>query len=150
MSSAGQYGRSFASKLLAEERFEEALTEADRAIAAESDEPEHHLDRAQALVGLGREADALPSFIRALQLDAEAGVLESDLVDDDYFSALLAAARAESDVEAGVRRLASYKETLPEGRHLRDADDWARRLRGELKSEFVKRRLEDVSDDAEA
>jgi Flp pilus assembly protein TadD len=146
MTHSGQYGRSFAAKHLAEERFDEALLAAHQAIEHEPTDPEHHIDCAQALVGLGREAEALPAFLRAVELDAEAQVLEIDLVDDDYFSALLVVARAMPEAAQGAARLADYARAFPEGRHLRDAEDWARRLRGELRSEFVKRRLEDITD----
>jgi hypothetical protein len=56
-----------------------------------------------------------------------------------------AAAREEAkgSVEAGCARLASYLVTLPNGRHTADVRDWTRRLRGELESAFVKRRLDD-------
>jgi tetratricopeptide (TPR) repeat protein len=137
MGMSGQYGRSFASKLIEDGKYAEAIAEADRAIAAEDDNPEHFVDRATALVQLTRDPEAVPDFVRALALDEQAQVLETDLIDDAYFSALLAAARA-GDVEAGCRMLAGYKDVLPKGRHLADAESWTRRLRGELKSEFVK------------
>ena len=40
----------------------------------------------------------------------------------------------------GVVRIDRYRARLPEGRHLRDASDWQKRLRGELPSEFIKNR----------
>jgi tetratricopeptide (TPR) repeat protein len=140
MSMMGQYGRSFASKLIQDGEFAEAIEAATRAIASEDDNPEHYVDRATAHVQLGRDAEAIDDFVRALELDLEAQILESDLVDDAYFSALLAAARAEAgrDVEAACARLAGYTRVLPRGRHLGDVADWTRRLKGELKSEFVK------------
>lgn len=142
MGMSGQYGRSFASKLIQDGKLEEAIEAATRAIALEEDNPEHWADRAAARVELGREAEAAEDFERALSLDEQAGVLETDLVDDAYFSALLAAARreAERSVDEACRRLGRYQTVLPSGRHLRDADDWARRLRGELKTEYVKTR----------
>lgn len=145
MSMSGQYGRSFASKLIQDGHYEQAIAEASRAIALEDDNPEHYVDRATACVQLDRNAEAAADFVRALALDGEAGLLETDLVDDAYFSALLAVAREEArgSVEEGCRRLSGYRETLPEGRHLKDAEDWSRRLRGELKSEFVKARLDE-------
>lgn len=145
MGMSGQYGRSFASKLIQDGKYEQAIAEATRAIALEDDNPEHYVDRATACVQLDRNAEAAEDFVRALALDDEAGLLETDLVDDAYFSALLAVARDEArqSVDAGVRRLATYRDALPSGRHLGDADTWTRRLTGELKSEFVKARLED-------
>ena len=140
MGMSGQYGRSFSSKLIQDGKYEEAIVEAAKAIAQEDDEPEHFVDRATALVHLDRNAEAVQDFVRALQLDGSAGILESDLIDDAYFSALLAAARndAESDVDAGCARLQTYLETLPAGRHVDDVRTWTLRLRGQLKSEFVK------------
>jgi hypothetical protein len=71
-------------------------------------------------------------------------VLDDDMLDDAYFSALLGAARAlaASDVAAGCDKLARYATRFPEGRHVGDAGDWQKRLRGELKSTFVKERYE--------
>lgn len=131
------YGRSFASKLIQDGKYEQAIDEAGKAIALEPENPEHWADRANACVQLGRDADSLPDFVRALALDEEAQVLETDLIDDAYFSALLAAARTQP-VDAGCKMLSSYAQTLPKGRHVRDAAEWQERLRGERKSEFVK------------
>ena len=131
------YGRSFASKLIQDGKHEEAIAEASKAIAMEPDNPEHYADRANACVQLDRDAEAAADFVQALRLDEEAQVLETDLIDDSYFSALLAAARKEP-VEEGCRRLAGYLDTLPKGRHARDVGDWQKRLRGELKADFVK------------
>jgi len=131
------YGRSFASKLIQDGKYEEAIDEAGKAIALEPENPEHYADRATACVQLDRDAEALPDFVRAIELDEEAQVLEIDLIDDAYFSALLAAARREP-VDAGCKRLQSYAQTLPKGRHVRDAAEWQERLRGERKPEFVK------------
>jgi tetratricopeptide (TPR) repeat protein len=131
------YGRSFASKLIQDGKYQQAIDEAGKAIALEPENPEHYADRATACVQLDRDAESLPDFVRALTLDEEAQVLETDLIDDAYFSALLAAARKEP-VDAGCQRLASYAQTLPKGRHVRDAAEWQERLRGERKSEFVK------------
>jgi hypothetical protein len=59
-------------------------------------------------------------------------VLELDLVDDVYFSAVLGAARTEAgtSLPAALATLARYAAVLPEGRHLADATVWADRLRG--------------------
>jgi tetratricopeptide (TPR) repeat protein len=137
---SGQYGMSFAAKLTEQGKYDEAVAEATRAIERDEEDPEPLVERAAALTLLERYAPAAADFERALALDAEADVIDIDVVDDAYFSALLGAARAEPSVDAGVAQLARYRAILPEGRHLRDADEWARRLRGELKSEFVKER----------
>lgn len=129
---------SFAAKLVEQGKYEEAVAEATKAVEREDDNPEPLVERAGAYVLLERHADAVADYERALALDADENVLETDVVDDAYFSALLAAARAAGSVDAGVALLARYAQTLPSGRHVRDAADWQRRLRGELQSEFVK------------
>jgi tetratricopeptide (TPR) repeat protein len=134
------YGRSFASKLIQDGKLEEAVAAAGQAIAAEADNPEHFVDRATALSSLGRDREAAPDFRRALELDQAAQILETDLIDDAYFSSLLAAARAESSADAGCQLLAGYLETLPDGRHVNDVRDWSARLRGELRTEWTKER----------
>jgi hypothetical protein len=144
MGMSGQYGRTFASKLIQDGKLEEAVTAATEAIASEADNPEHFADRATASAQLNRNEEAADDFARALALDAEAQVLETDLIDDAYFSSLLEAARAEAprSLDAACARLAGYRVVLPSGRHLRDADEWTRRLKGELRTEYVKVREE--------
>jgi tetratricopeptide (TPR) repeat protein len=135
------YGISFAQKLLDEGKFAEAAAAATRAIAADAEDPEPLFERATAYANLDRYAEAATDLERALKLDEEARVLETDFLDDAYFSALLGAARKEPVAE-GVKRLDRYAEIFPEGRHVADARDWQKRLRGELPSQFVKERLE--------
>jgi tetratricopeptide (TPR) repeat protein len=133
---------SFAAKLLEKGEYDQAIVEATKAIEKEAENPEHFFERASACAMVERYVEAAADFERALELDRDARVLDDDVLDDAYFSALLGAARAEA-VDAGVARLARYATVFPSGRHLRDAADWSKRLRGELQSEFVKRRLED-------
>jgi tetratricopeptide (TPR) repeat protein len=137
LSFEGSYGRTFASKLIQDGQCDQAIAEATKSIALEADNPEHYLDRATALSQLGRDGEAVPDLRRALELDVEVQLLETDLVDDAFFSALLAAARA-LPVEEGCALLASYRGTLPEGRHLADADSWSLRLRGQLPTNWQK------------
>ena len=87
-------------------------------------------------------ADAVADFEEAKRRDTRLQVLDDDMLDDSYFSALLGAARAEAEVSAGCALLDRYGEHFPEGRHVQDARDWQKRLRGELKSHFVKERYE--------
>jgi tetratricopeptide (TPR) repeat protein len=134
------YGTSFAQKLLDEGKFEEAVVEATRAAEREPEDPEPFFERATAYANLDRHIEAAADFERALQLDEAAQVLTTDFVDDAYFSALLGAARGEPAAE-GVARLERYAKVLPNGRHVADARDWQKRLRGELPSTFVKERL---------
>jgi tetratricopeptide (TPR) repeat protein len=135
------YGISFAQKLLDEGKYQQAADEATKAIAAAPDDPEPFFERAQAYANLDRYVEAAADYEQALRLDEEAQVLQTDFLDDAYFSALLGAARQEP-VADGVARLDRYARTFPEGRHLADARDWQKRLRGELPSQFVKERLE--------
>ena len=80
---------------------------------------------------LERYPEAVKDLETAIALDETAGVLETDVVDDAYFSALLGAAKVEarsslaaSDPDAGALR-----DDLPGGRHLEDAAAWPERLR---------------------
>jgi tetratricopeptide (TPR) repeat protein len=66
---AGSYGQSFALKHLAAGRLEDALAEADRAIARDPDDPEPVLDRAQVLHAAGRFDEAAAAVLRAMELD---------------------------------------------------------------------------------
>jgi tetratricopeptide (TPR) repeat protein len=133
---------SFAAKLIEAGKYEQAVGEASQAIEREGDNPEHWAERASAYGWLERHDEAVSDYERALGLDEEAGVLERDVIDDAYFIALLGVARQEAkrSVADGVKRLDRYREVMPRGRHLSDAVDWQRRLRGELQSEFVKQR----------
>src|SRR5438067_9666691 len=117
----GIYGISFAAKLLESGRYEEAIAEATKAIAKEDDNPEHFFERASACAMVERFVEAVADYERALELDREERILDEDVVDDAYFSALLGAARGEP-LDAGLARLACYARAFPKGRHLRDAD----------------------------
>jgi tetratricopeptide (TPR) repeat protein len=136
------YGQSKAAAFLAHEEYDAAIAAATEAITAEPADSEHWNDRANAYAAVERYADAVKDFEEAKKRDARLQVLDDDLLDDAYFSALLGAARAEKDVAAGCAWLQRYATLFPEGRHVQDADDWQKRLRGELKSHFVKERYE--------
>jgi tetratricopeptide (TPR) repeat protein len=138
---SGRYGMSFASELLEQGKYEEAIEAATSALAGDAQNPEHFADRAAAYDGLERYAEAAGDFERAIVLNNAAPVIDRDNLDDAFFSALVAAARAEAEasVDAGVVRLARYTKLLPQGRHVKDAEDWRKRLRGELKSLLDKR-----------
>ena len=129
---AGRYGMSFAAKLIQEGKYTEAVEEATRAVARDDEDPAALVDRAAAYALLERYPEAARDLEAALALDQTAGVLETDVVDDAYFSALLGAARAEArtSVDAAERTLARYGTVLPDGRHRDDAAAWRDRLRG--------------------
>ena len=139
---AGRYGISFAKTLVEEGNYEEAILAATREIDGGNHSPELFADRASAFELTERFAEAVSDFERAIALDATEKVLERDLVDDAYFSALLACAREEvkRSVADGVRRLDQYAHALPAGNHLSDAIEWQKRLRGELVSTLDKTR----------
>ena len=128
---AGRYGKSFAAKLTEQGKYAEAIEEATRAAARDDEDPTPLFERAAAHAWLEQYPEAVRDLEAAMLLDQTAGVLEIDVVDDAYFSALLGAAKAEaqSSMEAAVKTLARYKTVLPAGRHLADADAWPDRLR---------------------
>lgn len=128
---AGRYGMSFAAKLTEQGKYAEAIEEATRAATRDDEDPTPLLERATAHAWLEQYPDAVADLEAALLLDQSAGVLDVDVVDDAYFSALLGAAKAEAQTsfDAAVKTLARYKTVLPAGRHLADADAWPDRLR---------------------
>ena len=128
---AGRYGMSFAAKMIQEGKYAEAIEEATRAVARDDEDPAPLVERANAYALLERYPEAVKDLEAAIALDETAGVLESDVVDDAYFSALLGAAKveAQSSLEAATRTLARYATILPGGRHLADAAAWPDRLR---------------------
>jgi len=128
---AGRYGMSFAAKMIQEGKYAEAVEEATRAVARDDEDPTPLVDRATAYALLERYPEAVKDLEAAIALDETAGVLESDVVDDAYFSALLGAAKveAQSSPAAAAQTLARYATILPGGRHLADAAAWPERLR---------------------
>jgi tetratricopeptide (TPR) repeat protein len=128
---AGRYGMSFAAKLTEQGKYAEAIEEASRAADRDDEDPTPLVERAAAYAWLERYPEAVQDLETALTLDQTAGVLETDVVDDAYFSALLGAAKAEapSSMEAAAKTLARYEATLPGGRHLADAATWLDRLK---------------------
>jgi tetratricopeptide (TPR) repeat protein len=137
-----QYGRSQAAVLIDAGDYEEAVAAATEAIGREPAYSEHWFERASALASLDRYAEAAGDFEKAHELDAGSQVLEEDVIDDAYFSALLGAARAEaqSDVARGCATLERYRGRFPDGRHGDDVGEWQERLRGERPTHFVKER----------
>ena len=108
------YGISFAQKLLDAGKWDEAIAEATKASEREPDEPEPFFERATAYANLDRYVEAAADFERALELDREAGVLQSDFVDDAYFQR--AARRGARRVGGGRGRAAGpLSENPPPG-----------------------------------
>jgi len=140
------YGGSKAAELNRAGEFERAIVAADEALAADGADPEPLVERAHALAQLERYDEAVADLEKARALDAKTQLLDDDLLDDAFFSALLGAARnlAARDAEAGARLLARYTSHFPSGTHASEVVEWQRRLRGEVRREFVKRRIEDA------
>ena len=142
------YGESKAAKLNEAGEFDQAIAEATRAAEAEPADPEPLVDRAFAYAQLERYPEAVADLDRAIDLDEVAVVLDESLIDDAYFSALLGQARAEAAVPGGVERavatLSRYRERYTAGAHSADLIEWIRRLRGEVRSEWVKRRVDET------
>jgi Flp pilus assembly protein TadD len=139
---SGRYGMSFAAELMEKGKYEEAIVAATCAMEAEKANPEPFADRAAAYDCLERYAEAVGDLEKALTLNATAKVIDQGNLDDAFFSALLGAAKidAETSVDAAVALLARYRLVLPTGRHVKDSEDWGRRLRGELTSLLDKTR----------
>jgi tetratricopeptide (TPR) repeat protein len=135
MTRAGAYGQSFALEHLSRGRTEEALAEAERAIAQDGADPEPVLDRAQILLALGRHEAAVADLERAVQLDRAALVLDDSVVDDTLFSALVRWASALAEAGQGAAAVAvieRYAALAPDSAtHHDEATSWIRRFRGE-------------------
>jgi tetratricopeptide (TPR) repeat protein len=133
---AGRYGMSFAKDLIEQGDYEEAIVAATRAIEEGEAGPEPLFDRGTANELAEHFDAAVTDFEAAIAKNRAAKELDPFMLDDAYFSALLAAARhdAEADVGRGVTRLDRYAKTIPDGAHLKDVSDWQKRLRGELPS----------------
>ena len=104
---AGRYGMSFATKMIQEGKYAEAIEEATRAVARDEEDPAPLVERASAYAWLERYPEAVKDLEAAIALDEAAGVLETDVVDDAYFSALLGAAKLEArnSLEAATQTL---------------------------------------------
>ncbi|MBS2018308.1 MAG: hypothetical protein JST00_35895 [Deltaproteobacteria bacterium] len=139
---AGRYGMSFAKSLIEKGDYEEAIEAATTAIEEGDDGPEPLFDRATA-AELAEQFDrAIDDFEAAIAKNRAVKEIDPFVLDDAYFAALVAAARAaaERDVAKGVAMLDRYKRNVPEGAHVSDARDWQKRIRGEMPSLLDKTR----------
>jgi tetratricopeptide (TPR) repeat protein len=137
---AGRYGISFAKTLIEQGDYDEAVGAATKDIAEGNHGPEPLFDRATALELLERYAEAVTDFEAAIAQNRGDKELDPFVLDDAYFSALVAAARAEGDPSRGVAMLERYRSVSPDGGHLGEATDWQKRLRGEMPSLLDKTR----------
>lgn len=95
---------------------------------------------ARALAALSRHEEAVAEYARAIELDREAAVLPDWEVDDGLFSTVVAWGQALGGVDEKLRALGRYKELLPSGSHLTEAEEWSLRFRGLLPTTFIKPR----------
>ena len=133
---AGRYGMSFAKKHIEQGDYEEAIAAATEEIEGGNDAAEPLFDRATAYELCERYAEAVTDFERAIEKNRAEKELDPFVLDDAYFSAALAAARAEAktNLQQALARLDRYRELWPEGSHVVESRDWQKRLRGELPS----------------
>ena len=133
---AGRYGMSFAKKHIDEGDYDAAIQAATDAISGGDQSPEPLFDRATAYELEERYADAVADLERAIAMNTAARELDPFTLDDAFFSASLAAARAEAprDLHVALARLDRYRAVLPEGSHVAESRDWEKRLKGELPS----------------
>jgi tetratricopeptide (TPR) repeat protein len=121
---------SFAKKLIEQGDYEEAIAAATKDIDERIGGPEPFFDRGTANELVEKYADAVADFEKCIEANRREKELDPFVLDDAYFSALLALARSEKD----DARLDRYRDVLPEGAHLDDARDWQKRIRGEMPS----------------
>jgi tetratricopeptide (TPR) repeat protein len=133
---AGRYGMSFAKKHIEEGDYEEAVKAATEALEGGDESPEPLVDRATAYDLLERHAEAVADFEAAILKNNAEKELDPFLLDDAYFSATLACARAEAmtDLKMALARLDHYREVVPDGAHVAESRDWQKRLKGEMPS----------------
>lgn len=133
---------SFAKSLIEKGDYEEAVEAATTAIEEGDQGPEPLFDRATALELLERFPESVADFEAAIATNRTAKEIDPFVLDDAYFAALVAAARAEAQhsVARGVAMLDRYRASAPDGAHANDARDWQRRLRGEMPSLLDKTR----------
>ena len=133
---AGRYGMSFAKKHIEQGDYEEAIAAATEEIEGGNTGAEPLFDRATAYELCERYAEAVSDFELAIEKNRAEKELDPFVLDDAYFSASLAAARAEAkaDLQQALARLERYRQLWPEGSHVAESRDWQRRLRGELPS----------------
>lgn len=133
---AGRYGMSFAKKHIEQGEYDEAIAAATAEIEAGNSGPEPLFDRGTAYELSERWAEAVADFEAAIEKNRAEKELDPFMLDDAYFSAALAAARAEAptNLTKALARLERYRELWPDGAHLFESRDWQKRLKGELPS----------------
>jgi hypothetical protein len=125
---------SFAKKYIEEGDYEKAVAAATESITDGDGGPEPLFDRATAYDLAERYLEAVTDFEAAITKNGEEQEIDPFTIDDAYFSALLSAARKETDVSKGVALLQRYAQFAPKGEHLTEANEWQKRLKGEMPS----------------
>jgi hypothetical protein len=129
---------SFAKELIERGEYEEAIASATQEIAEGAEGPEPFLDRATAHELEESFADAAHDFEEAIRRNLAQKVLDPFVLDDAYFSALVAWANGDRAVAPSL--MPRYRATLPQGAHVAESHEWEKRLRGELPSLLDKTR----------
>lgn len=142
---AGRYGMSFAKKHIEDGEYEEAVAAATAAIEGGDRGPEPLFDRATARELLEQFDDAASDFEAAIATNRADKQVDPFVLDDAYFSALVAGAQVAEDPRVAVALLDRYLRTCPEGSHVADARDWQKRVRGEMPSLLDKTKPIDAS-----
>ena len=137
---ADNYGVTFAQRLIQRGEYEQAVAAADKHEAQDAQNPEPQHDRARALALLGRYAESVTAYGRALELDRTEQMLPDWEVDDGLFSTVVAWGQSLTSEADRLSALGHYTTLLPAGRHVKEAEEWALRFRGLLPTTFVKPR----------
>ncbi len=137
---ADNYGVTFAQRLIQRGEYEQAVAAADKHEAQDDTNPEPHHDKARALSLLSRYQEAITSYEKAIELDRTEQMLPDWEVDDGVFSTVISWGQSLTGEAERLSALSHYKKLLPEGRHVKEADEWALRFRGLLPTTFVKPR----------
>ncbi|MDX2020666.1 MAG: tetratricopeptide repeat protein [Deltaproteobacteria bacterium] len=125
------YGELFSTRLLAEERYEEAIDQASQEITNDAEEPEAWFNRGLALANLGRLDGALTDYEAALGLDASASNLDPAVLDDELFEVVRRlAVGSKADPGKAKGFLSRYTQLLPAGRHIGDIPKWVAHIDG--------------------
>ena len=127
---------SFAKKFIEDGDYDKAIDAATTTITDGDAGPEPLFDRATAFDLAERYLEAVSDFEAAITLNGAEQEIDPFTIDDAYFSALLSAARKESerDVPKALVLLQRYMQYAPKGEHVADCADWQKRLKGELPS----------------
>ncbi len=127
---------SFAKKFIEDGDYDKAIDAATTTITDGDAGPEPLFDRATAYDLAERYLEAVADFEAAITLNGAEQEIDPFTIDDAYFSALLSAARKESerDVPKALVLLQRYMQYAPKGEHVADCADWQKRLKGELPS----------------